>query len=186
MKRLKKRLQGAKRVLFQHFDTLFLFFLLLALTMLAGGKIAQMDIFERKIRPLEDFQENANARVLAQVEAKEADVVRLNAEEQLYAAGVRSDGSDIEPPYTPFTVRLKGFRGQPTDRVTLRDTGDFHRSFRLEFNADEFEIVAGDIKEQRLKAKYGDLILGLTEANTQKLIELIREPLIEKLKSELA
>jgi hypothetical protein len=183
---MKRALKRAKQALFRHFDTLFLFFLLIALTMLAGVKIAKMDIFERKIRPLEDFQQNANARVLAQVEAKEADVVRLNAEEQLFAAGVRSDGTDIEPPYTPFTVRLKGFKGQPTDRVTLRDTGDFHRSFRLEFNADEFTIVAGDIKEQKLKAKYGELILGLTDANTQKLIDLIREPLLDSLKSEIA
>lgn len=183
---MKKALRKIKEVVFQHFETLFLFFLLLGLAMLAGPQIAKMDVFDRKIQPLQDFQDNAPQRILRQVEDVEPQVVAWNADEQLFAAGVRSDGSNITPPYTPFTVRLKGFKGQPTDRVTLRDTGDFHDSFRLEFQADEFSIVSGDWKEAKLKAKYGDAILGLTDENVQRLIDTIREPLLEDLKNALS
>lgn len=182
---MKKAFKAVKDFIFRHFESLFLFFLLMALAMLAGPQIVQMDIFDRKIQPLEDFQNNAPRRILEQVEDVEPAVVAMNADEQLFAAGVRSDGTDIRPVYTPFTVRIKGMKGQPTDRVTLRDEGDFHASLRLEFQADEFEIVAGDWKEQKLKAKYGDAILGLTDANIQRLIEMIREPLLEDLKTDI-
>lgn len=179
MRRLLEKLKPVKDFIFDHLETLILFFLIISIALL-------VDVFDQKIRPLEDFQNDAPRRILDQVQDVEQQVVAWNADEQMFAAGVRSDGSDITPAYTPFTVRLKGFKGQPTDRVTLRDTGDFHDSLRLEFQADEFSIVAGDWKEAKLKAKYGDLILGLTDANVQRLIDTIREPLIEDLKNALA
>lgn len=178
MRKLLKALKPVKDFIFDHLETLILFFLVISIALI-------VDVFDRKIQPLEDFQNNAPQRILDQVADVEREVIAMNADEQLYGAGIRSDGTDITPGYTPFTVRLKGFKGQPTDRVTLRDTGDFHASLRLEFQADEFSIVSGDWKEAKLKAKYGDLILGLTDANIQELIETIREPLTEELKRQL-
>lgn len=182
---MKKLGRKIKAVVFRHFDVLFLFFLMIALGHFATIQLATMDIFERKIQPLEDFQRDAPRRIMDEVEAVEEEVVAMNAEQQ-FAAGIRADGTEIEPPYTAFTVRIKGFKGQPTDRVTLRDTGDFHGAFRLEFEPDQFTITSGDAKLAKLQAKYGETIMGLTDENIQKLIERIRDPLTERLKSELA
>lgn len=140
--------------------------------------LSMLPAIEAKIKALETWQDEAPKRVLAQVQDREPDVVELNYEEQLFRRGIRADGKQITPAYTPFTTKLKGYKGQPTDRVTLRDTGDFHASFLLEFEANEFRIFAADWKEGKLKAKYGEEILGLTDKNIQRVIEWIRDPVL--------
>lgn len=55
-----------------------------------------------------------------------------NKNEQLYqgidAKGVRLDSKGGS--YSPFTILLKQRKGQPTNRVTLKDTGAFYRSIK--------------------------------------------------------
>lgn len=55
----------------------------------------------------------------------------MNAEEQLYEQGINRLGVDIMDyaPYSPVTIEIKKALGQPTNRVTLRDEGDFESSF---------------------------------------------------------
>lgn len=55
----------------------------------------------------------------------------MNAEEQLFEQGINRLGVDIMDyaPYSPLTIAIKEEKGQPTNRVTLRDTGDFEASF---------------------------------------------------------
>ena len=98
-----------------------------------------------------------------------ADCVR---DKQLYERGENALGVDIMSyrPYTDFTVQIKTEKGQPTDRVTLRDTGDFHKSIHVEAGTSYFEIVASDWKTEELKGKYGDDILGLNAEHTNELI----------------
>jgi hypothetical protein len=67
-------------------------------------------------------------------------------------------------------VQLKNEKNQPTDRVTLRDTGDFHKSIKVDADRTYFEIYATDWKTDDLKEKYGDEILGLTPENKAELI----------------
>ena len=61
----------------------------------------------------------------------EAQICELNSEKQLYDYGVNALGVDISDyqPYAPLTIGIKRSKGQPSDRVTLRDNGDFHGSF---------------------------------------------------------
>lgn len=165
-------------------------YFLLSFVLFVSGKtgrigvifIAMLPVIQDKIEALERWQEEAPERTLDEVREIESDVVELNYEDQLYNRGVRSDGKKIRPGYTPFTVRLKGYKGQPTDRVTLRDEGDFHASFSLEFERDQFSIYAGDWKEAKLKEKYGEQIMGLTDKNIQQVIDWIREPLFATFK----
>lgn len=97
-------------------------------------------------------------------------IVEMNVG-QLYNQGVNSLGIDISTyaPYAPLTIKLKQEKGQPYDRVTLRDTGDFHRSFEVVFNPTSFYITATDWKTQDLVDKYGDKIFGLTPENISEL-----------------
>ena len=102
----------------------------------------------------------------------EAYIVDLNAEEQLFEQGINRLGVDIMDyaPYSPLTIAIKEEKGQPTNRVTLRDTGDFEASFFLEVGDKQFEIKASDFKTEDLIKKYGRQILGLTNENIAKLI----------------
>ena len=82
----------------------------------------------------------------------EAYIVDLNAEEQLFEQGINRLGVEISDyaPYSPVTIAIKEAKGQPTNRVTLRDEGDFESSFYLEVGDKQFEIKASDFKAEDL------------------------------------
>ena len=77
--------------------------------------------------------------------------------------GQNIDKSDIIPEYSRTTVSIKKSKNQISDRVTLRDTGDFYKSFKLKAENDSFSISATDSKTNKLQKKYGTKILGLSE-----------------------
>lgn len=111
--------------------------------------------------------------VRSAVAANEAYIADMNAEDQLYGRGVNRLGVRISDymPYSPVTVEIKRMKGQPYDRVTLRDTGEFHRSFCVSAGADSFSVSATDGKTAGLVRKYGRQIFGLTRENVSELLE---------------
>lgn len=118
----------------------------------------------------------------------EAYIVDLNAEEQLYEQGIDRLGVEIADyaPYSPVTIAIKEAKGQPTNRVTLRDEGDFESSFFLEVGDKQFEIKASDFKTEDLIRKYGRQILGLTDENIAILIwQYIYPDLINEAKTQI-
>lgn len=115
-------------------------------------------------------------------------IIQMVAENQLYEHGIEGRGIEIMSyqPYAPKTIRVKLRKGQPTDRVTLRDTGQFHESFHLEFDGDGFYIVSSDEKSKYLLKRYGDTILRITDENLKKLLREYIEPgLKQKLKEKI-
>jgi hypothetical protein len=81
---------------------------------------------------------------------------------------------------------IKKAKGQPTDRVTLRDTGDFESSFYLDVEDTYFEITAADFKTEKLMHKYGKDISGLNEENLRILIwDVVYPRMIDNVKQEL-
>jgi len=118
----------------------------------------------------------------------EAFIIDMNAEEQLYEQGINRLGVSISDyaPYSPYTISIKEQKGQPTNRVTLRDEGDFENSFFLQVSDKQFEIKAADFKTEELIKKYGRQILGLTLENVSQLIwAYIYPDLINITKKEL-
>jgi len=95
--------------------------------------------------------------------------------------GKRSDNSNITPEYTPYTVFLKRIKGQPSDRVTLKDKGDFYNSIKTSPTDRFLEIFATDRKTDDLQAKYGENILGLNPTNIDILRQKFKDYLIQKL-----
>lgn len=100
--------------------------------------------------------------------------------------GIEGTGEPIRPEYTPYTVYLKGLKGQPTDFVTLRDTGEFYASLELRVTNDSFVVYSDDPKAKDLAEKYSTRIFNLTEENLQSVIwdyifEYMRENLNNKL-----
>lgn len=98
--------------------------------------------------------------------------------------GIRSTGTKIDPPYRPYTVSRKKKIGQPVDRVTLKDSGDFHNSVRIKDYAQKKELFAYDPKSEMLQEKYGPEILGLTDSNLSKVRRNVRPIIIADVKKE--
>ncbi len=114
-------------------------------------------------------------------------IVELNSEIQLYEKGENRKGVELASyaPYSRATIAIKREKGQPTGRVTLRDTGDFHRSFFIEYTSDSFEITASDHKTYDLVKEYGEDIFGLTDEHFKDIAEHYVKPELIKLFKKL-
>lgn len=92
----------------------------------------------------------------------------------------------IQPPYAPRTIKNKIRKGQPTDRVTLKDTGEFYASLHVEFDEDGFRIVSNDDKSKYLLAKYGNAIFRLPNEDFTRFLRFyIRPALTYRMKEYL-
>lgn len=145
-----------------------------------------MNTIQSMIDALRDFRRREGEYLLGSVRENEAVVIDMNAEEQLFERGENRLGVSIADycPYSPVTIEEKRMRGQPYNRVTLRDTGDFESSFYIRYSGDSFEITASDGKTDDLVRKYGKEIFGLNRDNLDELIRsyilpFLREKLVE-------
>jgi hypothetical protein len=132
---------------------------------------------------LKNIDEGFESLVIESAKAKEVEIVQMNTEQ--LNDGQRADDKPVTPSYAQRTITRKRRTGQPFNRVTLRDKGDFHDSFLVEFKETEFELKASDPKAEFLTPKYTPNIYGLNEANMQKLREqltpILKQKIIEKL-----
>lgn len=142
---------------------------------------------ERVQRNVQKVQMELSDIVLDAVRVNEDSVLNLNRNEQMYNKGQDSAGQSIRPKYRPYTVRQKARRGQPYDRVTLRDEGDFHESMFIypDYSGGEFEIRADDPKVPDLQQKYGPNILGLTPDNVIEAGIVIKDELQRMINKQL-
>lgn len=112
-------------------------------------------------------------------------IVEMIAQGQLYELGIEGRGKEIMSymPYRPRTIKKKLKKGQPTNRVTLKDTGSFYASLHVEFDDDGFYVTSTQEKAKFLLKKYGKTIFRLTDQNLKTLLDnYIRPSLKEKMK----
>lgn len=116
--------------------------------------------------------------------AIQIEAIRLNRDEQLYQRGVDNQGNKMRSDYARFgnfyansTIAIKNEKNQPTDRVTLRDTGALYRTFKTKINGDELMLDVNSIKEGRdLVDQFGQFA-GLDSESTNKLL-IVAKPIV--------
>lgn len=91
---------------------------------------------------------------------------RLNTE-QMYL-GKTADGEQITPGYANSTIAYKKRKGQPYDRVTLRDTGEFYKKMYAKADNDKIFIGSDVEYSHDLSEKYTDKIFGLDKENRKE------------------
>lgn len=119
------------------------------------------------------------------VRDKEDVIVSAIANAQLYRRGINGQGKKIMDyaPYAASTIKKKRKKGQPTTRVTLKDTGVFHESMYVVFDSEGFYITSDDEKTKYLIKKYGKEIFRLTDENFNRILRShIRKELVKRLK----
>jgi len=99
--------------------------------------------------------------------------IDLNTDNQLFDKGIDSTGSLLPGPYAPMTIEIKSILGQPIDRITLRDTGDFHDGFFMDASKFPLVIDSSDSKTSELKSEWGEDIFGLTDESQTEFNEQI-------------
>lgn len=136
------------------------------------------------LRQLNRIEHDIVKTVQQVIKDNEHIILDMNTEEQLYEKGIDSKGASLGE-YSPVTIAIKRRKGQPTARVTLRDSQDFHRSFYIEYRADGFEIKASNSKTDELMDIYGDEIIGLTDENMKDLKDNYIKPELIKMRKRL-
>ena len=138
-----------------------------------------------KLQSFADLELNEVAfKIASEKEVKDL-VIRLNTKDQLFGLGEDSLGDSLGV-YSPFTVEEKKKKGQPTNRITLKDTGEFYSSFNVVPYRGGFTIKANPIKEDsNLFDDFGADIVGLNENNLSILREVYKEKTLEVLKEKL-
>lgn len=139
---------------------------------------------DQLIKYLEDIKNKFNAKyfmlnIVGRNNKVRNLIIELNTQDQLYNKGIDSNNDSLGN-YAPFTIREKQRKGQPSDRVTLKDTGAFYKSFDVKVNGNgDIDIVADTIKygfdgAWDLQEIYGVDIIGLNQTSLNELIsELI-------------
>lgn len=134
---------------------------------------------------LRAFKDNLPMYLEDIIHDKEDVIVSAIADDQLYRRGINGRGEKIMSymPYTAKTIQNKKRKGQPTTRVTLRDTGAFHKSMFVVFDSEGFYVTASDEKTEELVKKYGEEIFRLTNKNFTRIVRShIRKELVKRLK----
>ena len=139
-----------------------------------------MDVFSEARRKLDEMRENVNRLVRETFDEHKSLIIHYNADEQMYKLGQDSKGSIIRPAYRPATVRIKKAKGQPTDRVTLKDTGRFHKNLIVTPKEDYVEISSDVEYAKYLFKRYGDDVLGIQEELLKEFVVRYVVPKIQE------
>lgn len=137
---------------------------------------------------LRKFDEILSKELVNEIMAHENEIIEAVVQNQLYERGINGAGIEIMSyePYRPSTIKKKQKKGQPYNRVTLKDTGEWYGSLRLVYDSDGFFITSTDEKNKYLKQKYGPKILRLTDENLSMILhKYIRPNLKVKLEKYL-
>lgn len=135
---------------------------------------------------LRKYKDIIDTELKEEIMRNEEVIVRMIADEQLYEHGIEGRGIEIRSyaPYSSRTIKNKIKKGQPYDRVTLRDTGKFHASLKVVFDDNGFYVVSTDDKAEEILEKYGRTIFRLSNKNLSVLLnDYIRPSLKEKFKN---
>jgi len=98
--------------------------------------------------------------------------------------GKDARGQMLPLPYANKTIEYKRGKGQPTDRITLKDTGAFYSGFFVQKQKDGVIISSKDEKTPKLVREWGD-IFGLTDKSKAYLKPQIIHNFIKRLRTHV-
>lgn len=127
---------------------------------------------------VEMLEKTINSSIQESITQNNQVIMELQTQEQMYQ-GIDSKGIDIKPAYADSTIKIKRKKRQPTDRVTLFDTGAFYNSLEIIAGQNDAVIRTVISYSVYLVDKYAD-ILGLDEENWTKFLENYTIPTIKK------
>lgn len=139
-----------------------------------------MGIFDRERALIESWEDIVLQSVKDAFLKYDFVILDYLTNKQWFQKGQKSDGGIIKPAYSRITVKLKQRKGDPYDRVTLRDTGKLYRSIDV-IVGDRAVILRINVDYYRkLELKYGKKILGIQEQFLKEFCENYIMPEIKK------
>ena len=144
-----------------------------------------MEVFYKLIKNINKLNINKLLNELLRTNDVQNFIIDLNTRKQLFNKGIDSNDETLGE-YAPYTIQLKIEDNLPINRITLYQTGDFYRSFKIKVKKDYFEIDANPEKgDNNLFDDFGIDILGLNEDSKEKLINYLLPLLLENIKTKI-
>jgi hypothetical protein len=148
-----------------------------------------LEVLARNVKKLNE--ETAFKKVIS-TPAIQVEAIRLNRDEQLFKRGVDVFGVSMRSPnarggnvYADYTIAIKNEKNQPTDRVTLRDTGAMYSTFKTKIVGDELMLDVDSIKEGKDLQKTWGQFVGLDEFSKEILINKSKPIVLNYVKSTI-
>jgi len=148
-----------------------------------------LELLARNVKKLNE--DKAFQKVI-RTTAIQVEAIRLNVDEQLFKRGVDIFGNGLRSMYArggnvyaDRTIVLKREKGQPTDRVTMRDTGAMGKTERAIINGDSLILDMNTIKDGKDLQKTWGGIVGLDEYSKEILIEKSKPIVLDYVKNTI-
>jgi len=123
-----------------------------------------MELFKRQ----KDFINEFESRLFIELETviRSFDFVLKDfiINKQLFREGIDGKNKRL-PGYSRTTIRLKIGKGDPADRTTLRDKGDFYSSIQIDAFDNHFEVSSNVNHDKFILKRYGRDVLRITDEN---------------------
>lgn len=139
-----------------------------------------MGQFDEEIALIESWKLIATESIKEAIRKYDFVIIDYLTNKQWFQKGQKVDGKIIKPAYSRITVSIKKRKGDPYDRVTLRDTGRLYRS--IDILAGERSAIARISVPYfaELEKKYGSKILGIQDIFIVDFAENYVLPLLTK------
>lgn len=139
-----------------------------------------MENFDEELAFLEGLKDTINEAIKEAFRRYDFVIVDIITNKQWFRKGQKSDGKIIKPAYKRLTIKIKQKKGDPYDRVTLRDTGKLYRSIELIIGERAVIAKIGVDYYAKLEKKYGSKIMGVQDNFLEEFCENYILPQIKK------
>lgn len=121
-------------------------------------------LFSKQIQFIDNFEKMIFEVLQKSINDNDFVIKDYIINKQLFREGI--DGNKIKlEGYTRTTIKLKRGKGDPIDRTTLRDSGEFYSHIQVDAFADRFEISSNVEHDKFIIQKYGIDVLKVTQEN---------------------
>lgn len=128
-----------------------------------------MDVIQSALLKIKKMEASVNKYIQASINQNKT--VLIGDQTDQLDKGKDSFSITIVPSYASSTKKIKLGKGQPIDRVTLKDTGGFYRSFDIQANTTQATISTTSPHYKFLVAHYStNKILGIQRGNMKDFV----------------
>ena len=126
-------------------------------------------LFEKQIAFLKTFEALINRQLQQTIQQNNMILKDVLINQQLFEKGIDGKGKKLEA-YKRTTIRMKISKGQPVDRTTLKDEGDFHASVEIQADSQSFTISSDVSHDKYIVKRYGKDVLRITDENIKEFM----------------
>ena len=136
-----------------------------------------MGVIEDALRKVDKMKASVNKGIQTSIQKNEGVLIDQQTNEQ-FDKGKDKNNISFIPSYADSTKQIKRSKGQPTNRVTLKDSGDLYDSVAIQANTTQAIFTANVEYFKYLVVHYGsNQILGIQDDAMEAF--LVRYTLVE-------